>query len=73
MKNNHPPKMTLRVLSRLHQRSQEIDLVDQESLLRESSVNSHPESLSPVDTDSAAAFLLLNRILTRGKPRDYKS
>ncbi|XP_070330045.1 ER degradation-enhancing alpha-mannosidase-like protein 3 isoform X6 [Odocoileus virginianus] len=35
-------------------RSQEIDLVDQESP-EESSVNSHPESLSPVDTDSAAS------------------
>ncbi|KAB0344685.1 hypothetical protein FD754_021611 [Muntiacus muntjak] len=36
-------------------RSQEIDLVDQESP-EESSVNSHPESLSPVDTDSAASI-----------------
>lgn len=35
-------------------RSQEIDLVDQESP-EESSVNSHPEALSPVDTDSAAS------------------
>ncbi|KAM9707190.1 ER degradation-enhancing alpha-mannosidase-like protein 3 isoform 2-T2 [Dama dama] len=35
-------------------RSQEIDLVDQESP-EESSVNSQPESLSPVDTDSAAS------------------
>lgn len=35
-------------------RSQEIDLVDQESP-EESSVNSHPEALSPVDRDSAAS------------------
>ncbi|XP_043779216.1 ER degradation-enhancing alpha-mannosidase-like protein 3 isoform X2 [Cervus elaphus] len=36
-------------------RSQETDLFDQESP-EESSVSSHPESLSPVDTDSAASL-----------------
>uniref|UniRef100_A0A8C4PJ70 alpha-1,2-Mannosidase n=1 Tax=Equus asinus asinus TaxID=83772 RepID=A0A8C4PJ70_EQUAS len=34
--------------------SQEVDLIDQESL-EESSLNSHPESLSPADTDNAAS------------------
>lgn len=34
--------------------SQEIDLIDQESL-EETSLNSHPESLSPADTDNAAS------------------
>ena len=36
--------------------SQEVDLVDQESP-EESSLNSHPESLSPADTDNAAASI----------------
>ncbi|KAJ8794816.1 hypothetical protein J1605_018809 [Eschrichtius robustus] len=35
--------------------SQEVDLVDQESP-EESSLNSHPESLSPADTDNAASI-----------------
>lgn len=34
--------------------SQEVDLVDQESS-EESSLHSHPESLSPTDTDNAAS------------------
>ena len=56
MENEEPPSSEndSQSAEQIASRSQEIDLVDQESP-EESSVNSHPESLSPVDTDSAAS------------------
>ncbi|XP_065792267.1 ER degradation-enhancing alpha-mannosidase-like protein 3 isoform X1 [Muntiacus reevesi] len=57
MENEEPPSSEndSQSAEQITSRSQEIDLVDQESP-EESSVNSHPESLSPVDTDSAASI-----------------